>query len=746
MHGSIRIGTKLETKEFDKQIKYIENQIKNKEQENINISTHLEQNSRDSLLDEIADIDSKIKKLNSEKIRIETSKDLTDDAKERLKTIKEEILKNNASIKRLNEAILQLPKKYELQIKNEKEIEELRNKIIDIRNQAKQTNNEISKSPKNISENFNKSFSSIKRFAGALLSIRGIYSLISKASNAYLETDEKTTNTIKSNWIGLGAVLQPAIELITQLMRKATTGVLYFLSALTKQDLIQKANNAIIKANTNLLKDNTKAKKENEKFTYGFDEMNIQSSSSESATSTSTSSNELLPLFSIKDIGNDTRNVLDKIALALKPIKKLVEDVINFSEEHPDVVSKILGGSALVLLLGKILGIGGVGGTGLLGILSVLGTIAAIGTIYINIKAQYDSFKDAKNTIDEIKEKREEHVNQTIEETDKILEQIPAMKKNNKEVKELTNKIDSNVKTQRNLANVAKENRDNLHGIDLIVAHLTGEYELYGKQIQDATFEEFLQLRQLSELYDQGKLNEEEIEDYKEKLKSFSYRVSGTSESARELQKEFQMTAEDTALLSMMQNFASENMGKTRQNMDAGKLAVEGYDDVLKQFNNDLKNTPTNKKVNIDASTINTAKDKANELFSTLSNIGKKNVTATVSLKFKNAAESIFSMNSEAANFISQLTSSTTKKYGATGGIVNNPGRGVPVTNSIYGGEAGEEGLIPLTDMATMEKLGQAIGKYVVVNFTNITKLDSKEIAHEQKKINNELDFINNWR
>lgn len=57
----------------------------------------------------------------------------------------------------------------------------------------------------------------------------------------------------------------------------------------------------------------------------------------------------------------------------------------------------------------------------------------------------------------------------------------------------------------------------------------------------------------------------------------------------------------------------------------------------------------------------------------------------------------------------------------AVGGLINNPGRGVPLGGGrAIGGEAGPEGVIPLTDSQAMETLGEAIGRYITIN-ANIT-------------------------
>ena len=79
----------------------------------------------------------------------------------------------------------------------------------------------------------------------------------------------------------------------------------------------------------------------------------------------------------------------------------------------------------------------------------------------------------------------------------------------------------------------------------------------------------------------------------------------------------------------------------------------------------------------------------------------------------------------------------------ATGGIVNRPGRGIPVASS-YMGEAGREGILPLTDAQAMETLGQAIGRYISINATVPVYMGNRMVAREIKKIEAESDFSYN--
>ncbi len=80
-----------------------------------------------------------------------------------------------------------------------------------------------------------------------------------------------------------------------------------------------------------------------------------------------------------------------------------------------------------------------------------------------------------------------------------------------------------------------------------------------------------------------------------------------------------------------------------------------------------------------------------------------------------------------------------------TGALINNPGKGVPVAGGrAIGGEAGTEGILPLTDGQAMEKLGQEIGKWIVINLQNIIKMDSRVMLRELKKVSNEKSFARN--
>lgn len=79
----------------------------------------------------------------------------------------------------------------------------------------------------------------------------------------------------------------------------------------------------------------------------------------------------------------------------------------------------------------------------------------------------------------------------------------------------------------------------------------------------------------------------------------------------------------------------------------------------------------------------------------------------------------------------------------ASGGIINLPGKGVPLGGAI-GGEVSREGVIPLTDSQAMEELGNAIGRYITINLTNNTNLDGRTIARHQCMVQANRSFAMN--
>ena len=111
-----------------------------------------------------------------------------------------------------------------------------------------------------------KAVSKIKTFALSLFSISTVYSVLSRASSTYLSADTSLANKLQAVWVGLGAILEPVISRIVNVMLKAVKYINVFIKALTGVDLLAKATNKSLNGTT-------KSAKALSKTLAGFDEL-----------------------------------------------------------------------------------------------------------------------------------------------------------------------------------------------------------------------------------------------------------------------------------------------------------------------------------------------------------------------------------------------------------------------------------------------------------------------------------------
>ncbi len=80
-----------------------------------------------------------------------------------------------------------------------------------------------------------------------------------------------------------------------------------------------------------------------------------------------------------------------------------------------------------------------------------------------------------------------------------------------------------------------------------------------------------------------------------------------------------------------------------------------------------------------------------------------------------------------------------------TGAVINNPGYGVPVAGGrARGGEAGMEGILPLTDSRAMELLGETIGRYITITNVIENKMNGKMLSRQIQQSKAQQDFAYN--
>lgn len=615
---------------------------------------------------------------------------------------------------------------FDLRLKNEAELERLQNQLISIKTKMNDFGDTSVEQTTKMSDGFKKSTKSIKQFALSLISVGSIFALISKASVSYLETDEKLSSQIQANWVGLGTILEPIINLIVNLMKKGVTAILYFMSQLTGVDYIAKANAAALKKQEKATKDLTKA---NQKYTASFDEMNI---AQDTTSSSSSGSGIGLELFSISDLGNGAIKIIERIAKALKPITKGIKDIIDWALDNPDTLAKILGGTALLSLISKIIGNKS---TGLLGLKTLLASLATMGviSIVINVKEMYDEYKKTKKVTDQVQKNIEKRVKEQEKQIKSWNESTKAMKKNTKEVENQTNAIEETINANMNWAYATGENLRESGFFEQILRRVSGEYKNTATQLNENVNKSYEAILAYKKMYDQGLLNEEQTKQYKETLIKFNEQLFGSSEKAKDLRYEYTDLYGAEYNLDEIQKNIIESMDEVGLKSSVAGQGILGIADSIKKI-------PNKTTINIDTTKVNTAKTQVDKLKNSLLDIVKKATTIDLGINFSG---SLGGLQSGFEQLFKKFGIKTTKL--AVGGIVNNPGRGVSL-HDIRTGESGAEGILPLTDPNAMSELGYAIGKWITVNLTNVTKLDNRTISKEQKKINNEKSFATNGR
>ena len=644
MDGWIRIGTKVETKEFDAQIKELERKAQT--------------------LEKTLETDMKIP--------------------------------------------VELRMDEESRIKLRSDLQKTKNQIISLQEQANKGVNVRSKETK---KGFEDMFKSAKRFALGLISIRGVYTILSRASQAYMSTDEATTKQMEANWVGLGTILAPAIDLIMQLFRKAVTSILYFMSVLTGVNYIEKANTAILKKQTQATNDLTKA---NNKLNASFDEMNVLQEPSKNTGNTGVDTGAL---FDISEIGESARQTIERIGKALQPVYKVIKDIIKWCVDNPDVILTMIGGVALLAMLGKVIGYAGAGtaaGAGLAGVYGLLLAIIAASVITISIKTVVDSYQDLENTLKVLND-----INESVVDSNKNINQLyrDFIKNNENSVEavqalsdQLLNEIDTLSEHNQNVETAI----DELGVIEKMWWNATGATEENGRVMFNNTKQVFNNIASLVMAEKQGKLTKDQTERLTEQLTKLTTETDIATLSTEDLASRYDLTIGEAQLMKDMIKDVSE----------AHKIYAEetyGATEETKKLEIAIKNMPNKKNIEIEVETDKATKKTKSwwkEIINNVISLPINSISDALGLKFK----------------IPKL---------ATGGIVNNPGSGV-FMGSYVAGERGREGIIPLTDSQAMQQLGQEIGRWISINATVPVYVGNRQIAREIRKIDAEDNFATN--
>lgn len=296
------------------------------------------------------------------------------------KTLDKDIADLKAKINSLNEDMLEYQKygytTSPFYKSYQNDLDKATQKLKILEQAQKDYNNELekgavtsTKATVKIGNGFNNLSKKISRYALSLFSLGTIYSLVSRASSAYLSQDLELANKLQSAWVGLGAILAPVIEKIADFIIRVVGYINVFVEALTGVNYIARASAKYMNGLANATKNASKQ-------LASFDEINNLNDQASSTASIGSN-----PFEAFEDIKLDDTIVekLQNLAYWLKEnwdwIKLVGEALlITFG------VSKIAG---IVSNIGKVTKALGTG-SGLLGTMKTIATFGAIGvTIYV---------------------------------------------------------------------------------------------------------------------------------------------------------------------------------------------------------------------------------------------------------------------------------------------------------------------------------------------------------------------------
>ena len=645
MDGYVTIKTTMNNKSFDAQIDHVEEQLRE-------IEYKLKQADMGYEVGDTLKLESQYERLNNQLLKLKKNQD--DIARADLKSIHTSTEKANKGVEKLNNTM-------------------------------------------------GKGIKRILRFSIAMIGVESVFTVLSKAFNSNEEAVKKMENV----WKGLGAVLQPVVDWISDKLMYGVAVVNEFIKALTGIDFVARANAKALDKQAN-------AQKNLNKQTFSFDEMNISQSNNSSSSSDSSGLIEL-PELSEETIGkiHDVADSVLEIWNSTKGIRDALKKIIDFALKHPGVVLTILGGMKLGSWIASIIGVAG-GTTGLLGIAAALTIIAGISIA--NLINEMENFDKAIENVNK-------QINLQKNNWNKLTDSVDDMTDANERFIKTTMALNSEV---NNSAITASEYFEDLKGLKLMTDQTKGTFDKFKNTLIENLEVGESELNYLDTLYEKTEKNKDQTNSYVEYLKK--YRDS---------------------LIQVNDNLSNNKVVSAKMGdvIEDNKNKISALDEKINYLNGTLETNTEN--MNDLGSETESSKNKVNDLFSAINNLKDKAVKILVNgdtSGLKGALNGIFDspLLAPIKNVFENITGFKFPKL-AVGGIVNNPGRGVPM-GSYIAGEAGREGILPLTDSNAMAQLGQEIGKWITVQNVSNTYLNGRLIQRQIDQTSKDKNFeTNGW-
>ena len=293
MDGYIRIKTKIDNSEIDKQIKTLEAKIKKLQEDNTRKSQEQdvlqsEINKYEELTQNAEEYRQTIKKLEQDKANmVKTDPNLVvsttpeyNNISTQLDAIKQKYMKATAEIDKQAPKIKKVYTKLS-QIKDKQEENNL--KMIQYRQEIEKVNmNNIQKGVNNVGKGISNQIKKIGKLAFAVVGIRSAWFAVRGAMNLVTRYDNQSAIDFEYIGFAISQILVPAVQQLAKLLYTVLSYVNAIMSAWFGINLFSNASAKAFQRMKNNASGTAKSVKEIQKSLQGFDEMNVISDSSKS--------------------------------------------------------------------------------------------------------------------------------------------------------------------------------------------------------------------------------------------------------------------------------------------------------------------------------------------------------------------------------------------------------------------------------------------------------------------------------
>lgn len=750
MDGQVIIGTKLDTKQLEKDLKIAERQLQQYEKE--------------------------AEKLSQTKLKAESDLQSYEEEKKLLNEVHQEAMElakteseRNTEIQEYNRLLEGLKQKYSSQLEslnnvNEKIKENTRNQGL-TNNKVREFRDELNKaqgfsgiknSIEDVGNSIERTIRKMSRWALSIFGIRSAYMFVRQEMGVLSGYNEQISTDIAYMRFAIATTLQPVIEGIIKLAYKLLTYIAYIAKAWFGVNIFAKASSKAFGEANNKVKATNKSAKQLQKTLAGFDEMNILQENGGVGTGGGGGG---IPMPSVDLSEWDKIKIpgwIDWIAKNKNLILSFLEDIASWfiTVKIASFFANLTGiftimrnmqGLSLFALVGglaiTVLGIyetiknlikwiGDPTWENFYGVLSGLETILiGVGTAMIALNAT-NPLGWITLAIGAVGKLVTSLINQK-ESTDDLREAETKLKDARKK---LLNATDEYVDAVDSAKDAQDKLRKTQEDAGMTIDELLSKMEAEGLTYEDLTDDK---LKNLYKAYVDNENAQQRLIDSKKKMKDATRDEGNASlDHQRILSKE--KGSYDELKQSIIDNFEQGKITAKDARIQIAQ-AMDGMDyDAKKTFVDGIpKKIMSTFDTNKYQGKWNTFEYWWNKSLSGLKDTLTLNVSTKISTTFQDVVSSVTSKTKKSAK--GSIIYPTKIPKLASGGIINQPGRGVAI-----GGERGAEAVVPLTDSQQMSLLGEAIGRYITVELTNVTQLDGRQIARKVEQINQNNKFVLN--